>query len=122
VHECVFKICSREAWFEAGRTGVLAPSAADHRDGYVHLSTREQLAETARRHFAGMRDLLVLEVAVDRVREQLRWEPARDGQLFPHLYGALRSSYVQKSYDMPSAEHGWAEFLDHVASDAPLEG
>jgi uncharacterized protein (DUF952 family) len=45
--------------------------------------------ETARRHFGGHTDLIVLEVEAADLGEALRWEPSRGGDLFPHLYASL---------------------------------
>ena len=61
----------------------------DLSDGYIHLSTAEQLTETVDKHFAGQRDLHVAAVDLAAQGERLRWEPSRGGQLFPHLYGPL---------------------------------
>ncbi len=90
----VYKICGDQEWLACVRDGSLPWSAADARDGFVHLSTDVQLGETARRHFAGRTDLWLLAVEVERLGTELRWEPSRDGALFPHLYGALKHTAV----------------------------
>ena len=90
----LYKLLAREAWERALAAGVFHGSAADQADGYIHFSTAEQLQETARRHFAGRTDLLVLEVEGDELGEALRWEPSRGGQLFPHLFAPLRTDAV----------------------------
>ncbi len=61
----------------------------DRADGYIHLSTADQLTETVDKHFAGQVDLHVAAVDLAAQGERLRWEPSRGGQLFPHLYGPL---------------------------------
>jgi uncharacterized protein (DUF952 family) len=47
------------------------------------------MQETARRHFAGQRDLVVIAFDSDDLGASLRWERSRGGDLFPHLYGTL---------------------------------
>ena len=69
--------------------GAFAGASADVTDGYVHLSTAEQLTDTVDKHFAGSVDLHVAAVDVEAQGERLKWEPSRGGQLFPHLYGPL---------------------------------
>lgn len=69
--------------------GVFAGAPADLADGYIHLSTAGQLAGTIDRHFPGQRDLHVAAVDLDALGDAVRWEKARGGQTFPHLYGAL---------------------------------
>ncbi|WP_174274586.1 DUF952 domain-containing protein [Sphingomonas bacterium] len=58
-------------------------------DGYVHLSTAAQLAETIDRHFAGQTGLHVAAVDLEALGDAVKWEASRGGQSFPHLYGAL---------------------------------
>ena len=72
----------------------------DAADGFMHFSTAAQLRETLRKHFAGQGDLVLLAVA-EAALADLRWEPSRGGQLFPHLYRPLP--------------------LDLIAWQAPLE-
>ncbi len=105
--EAVFKICPRAAWLEAGEAGALSPSADDARDGYIHLSTREQVPGTLERHFRGRSDLVLLSVDIARLpRGALRWEFSRNGQPFPHLYCALEPGFVSHSSELPLGADG----------------
>jgi len=61
----------------------------DRADGYIHMSSAAQLAETLDKHFAGRTDLTIVAVDLAALGEAVRWEPSRGGQLFPHLYGNL---------------------------------
>ena len=83
-----FKVLTAEqmAVLEAGSFNG-AP--VDVADGYIHLSTFDQLTETVDKHFAGQDDLHVAEVDLEALGEAVKWEPSRGGQLFPHLYGPL---------------------------------
>ncbi|HKU08072.1 MAG TPA: DUF952 domain-containing protein [Bradyrhizobium sp.] len=85
----IYKICPASAWREAERQGVYRGSPDDHRDGYIHLSTAAQVAETARKHFFGQTGLILVAVDADALGDFLRWEPSRNDELFPHLYGEL---------------------------------
>ena len=71
------------------RDGVFAGAPVDLADGYIHMSTAAQLAETIARHFAGQSGLQILTVDLDALGDELKWEPSRGGDLFPHLYAAL---------------------------------
>lgn len=97
----IYKILARAEWEAARVLGRFAGSAVDARDGYIHFSTAAQAAETARRHFQGRDGLVVLEVEADDLGEDLRWEPSRGGELFPHLYGVLDVSMVRAVTDAP---------------------
>ncbi|MBI3436897.1 MAG: DUF952 domain-containing protein [Proteobacteria bacterium] len=85
----VFKICEASAWRQAERRGRFAGSAADLRDGFIHLSSAAQVAATAEKHFAAAADLVLVAVDAAALGAALRWEPSRGGELFPHLYGEL---------------------------------
>ena len=97
----IFKILPRAEWTAAEALGRFEGSAVDHHDGYIHFSTAAQAHETARRHFAGQADLVVLEVEGDDLGAALRWEPSRGGDLFPHLYGVLAASSVLAVHAAP---------------------
>ena len=91
----VYKITARAAWDAAHRIGRFEGAAIDLVDGYIHLSTAGQAAETARRHFSGQSDLVLLRIDSRRLGAALRWEPSRGGELFPHLYSPLDCALVE---------------------------
>jgi uncharacterized protein (DUF952 family) len=97
----IFKICTATEWDEAERAGVYRGSAVDRRDGFIHFSTAEQAIETAARHFAGQRDLVLVTVDAETLGERLKWEPSRGGALFPHLYGDLHLQAVRNVEPLP---------------------
>jgi uncharacterized protein (DUF952 family) len=103
----IYKICSAAAWREAERTGVFRGSADDARDGFIHFSSAAQVAETARKHFSGRTDLLLIEVEADALGEALRWERSRNAELFPHLYSELDLSTVTAVREIQSRPDGY---------------
>src|SRR5690242_13844215 len=90
----IYKVLRPAEWATAQARNVFAGSPVDLRDGFIHFSTAGQLEETISRHFAGERDLVVLEIDAAPLGEKLKWEPSRGGALFPHLYGELPLSAV----------------------------
>ena len=69
--------------------GSFSGAPVDLADGYIHLSTEDQLAETVAKHFAGQSDLYLAAVDLTALSDTIRWEVSRGGQLFPHIYGVL---------------------------------
>lgn len=69
--------------------GVFMGAPIDLADGYVHLSTADQVKETVDKHFAGQTGLHVAAVDLMVLGDAVKWEPSRGGQLFPHIYAAL---------------------------------
>jgi uncharacterized protein (DUF952 family) len=85
----IYKVMSRAALAEAKAHGSFEGSADDRRDGFIHLSSANQLEATLAKHFAGKKDLVLLAVDSGILGERLQWEASRGGDLFPHLYGPL---------------------------------
>src|SRR5690348_8121024 len=100
----IYKILSRAAWNAAKTRGRFEGSTIDARDGYIHFSTAAQAQETARKHFLGQSDLVVLEVDGDAL--DLKWEPSRGGALFPHLYAPLDVKHVRAVHEAPLGADG----------------
>jgi uncharacterized protein (DUF952 family) len=116
--DVIYKLLDAREWADFVERGVFEGAGVDLADGYVHFSTREQVVETARRHFAGRGPLVALAVDAAGLGDALRWEPSRGGDLFPHLYGVLDLALVVSSaaIDVPAAADG-----DRVA-EAVREG
>jgi uncharacterized protein (DUF952 family) len=92
--DLIYKIAAQAIYAPARGTASFPGMPIDAKDGYVHLSTAPQLAETLRLHFAGQSALVLLAVRGADLGDKLVWEPSRGGQLFPHYYGALPLSAV----------------------------
>ncbi|MEP9402923.1 DUF952 domain-containing protein [Sphingomonas silueang] len=84
-----YKVLTGEQMAALEADGSFAGAPVDLADGYVHLSTFDQLTETVDRHFVGQDDLHVAEVDLEALGEAVQWEESRGGQLFPHLYAPL---------------------------------
>ena len=105
----IYKICERVAWQEAEKLAHYRGSAVDHRDGFIHFSSAAQLGETAARHFAGQRDLMLVAVDAGALGVALKWEASRGGALFPHLYGTLPLAAVRWARPLPDEIGGRRE-------------
>jgi uncharacterized protein (DUF952 family) len=85
----VYKIMSAAELQQMQHDGAFHGSPADVADGYIHLSCASQVAATLDRHFGGVEGLMLVAVDLSRLGDSVRWEPARGGELFPHIYGRL---------------------------------
>jgi uncharacterized protein (DUF952 family) len=104
--QVVYKICRLDEWRAAERARVFRGAPIDLRDGFIHFSAAEQVAETAALHFAGAGDLMLIAVDATALGAALKWEPSRGGALFPHLYGALPLEAVKWSRLLPVGADG----------------
>jgi uncharacterized protein (DUF952 family) len=102
----IYKITPASAWREAERQGVYRGSADDRRDGFIHFSTASQVAGTARKHFSGQTGLFLVAVDAAALGDALRWEPSRNDELFPHLYGELDLGAVIEILDLRARSDG----------------
>jgi uncharacterized protein (DUF952 family) len=102
----IYKICTETEWHAAEHAGAYSGSAVDRTDAFIQFSTAEQMAETAAKHFAGQRDLVLVSVDADKLGAGLKWEPSRGGALFPHLYGPLGLYAVLQVDPLPLGEDG----------------
>jgi uncharacterized protein (DUF952 family) len=102
----VYKILTESAWRDAVRAGAFRGSADDHRDGFIHLSTARQLEGTLARHFRGQDGLLLVAFQARMLGPELRWEPSRGGELFPHLYGPLPAALALWTRALGACEDG----------------
>jgi uncharacterized protein (DUF952 family) len=97
----IYKILPRAEWEAAVAEGVFGGSAVDRRDGYIHFSTAAQAGETLRRHFAGQTGLVMVAVESESLVLDLKWEPSRGDELFPHLYAPLPTACAVSVEDIP---------------------
>jgi uncharacterized protein (DUF952 family)/GNAT superfamily N-acetyltransferase len=85
-------LTSPATWRVALSAGsVVTPSVVT--DGFIHLSSPEQVHLPANRLFAGREDLLLLVLDPARLVDEVRWEPGvptdPESMRFPHVYGPL---------------------------------
>jgi uncharacterized protein (DUF952 family) len=92
----IYKIAYSDDWLEAFKNGPFEGTAKDKEDGFIHFSTGEQLIETLKLHYRHTQRMLAISsVDAEALGEALKWEPSRNGDLFPHLYSPLRRDAVQ---------------------------
>ena len=85
----IYKIVPHALWQRAEAQGIFSGASIDVADGFIHFSTGAQVEETAAKHFAGQRDLVLVAVDPTALGQALKWEVSRGGQNFPHLYAPL---------------------------------
>lgn len=103
----IYHLSRRIDWLSSETANAYSGSKEDQIDGYLHFSTAKQVIESANKHRKGESDLLLLEVDAKKLHHSdLRWEPARRGELFPHLYGALDKGAITRVIKLPLNEEG----------------
>ncbi|MCP3855150.1 MAG: DUF952 domain-containing protein [Actinomycetia bacterium] len=93
-------LTTRAEW-DAALAGGCYSAPSLEAEGFIHLSTGEQVRLTAERFYLDAPDLIVLDIDPRFCTGEIRWEePVHDGDPgagdpFPHLYGALETLAVR---------------------------
>lgn len=112
MREVAYKLVDGREWQVARAEGVYRGSVLDRADGFIHLSTAEQLPGTATRHYVGRGDLRLVAVDLAVLGDRVRWEASRGGDLFPHVYGDLPLTAVGKVLGLAIDPSGSPRFAD----------
>jgi uncharacterized protein (DUF952 family) len=110
----IYKIFRASEWEELKSVGTTNGAPIDLADGYIHMSTGKQVAETCAKYFAGVNGLVLLVLDADDFGPELKWEPSRGGDLFPHLYRQLRLADIFLQKDLPLGFDGRHIFPEGV--------
>ena len=97
----IFKILRTDEWQTLRSEGETTGAPIDVADGYIHISTAQQVAETVSKHFAGEDGLFLVALETDALGEALEWEVSRGDALFPHLYRKLAMADVVWAQPLP---------------------
>lgn len=111
----IFKILRAAEWQSFAAAGEFRGAPVDLADGYIHFSTADQVAETARKHFSGLPDLILLAVDPATLGDALKYEVSRGGALFPHFYGSLTNAHIVWAKSLPLRDDGSHDFEGLVA-------
>lgn len=123
----IYKIADADGWLKVFEDGPFEGTAKDKEDGFIHFSTGEQLIETLKLHYASddyERMLAISEVNADILGANLKWEPSRNCDLFPHLYSPLPKEAVRNTlivFYKTLAESDFAVFRDFVSGKSTSE-
>lgn len=105
-----YKILTGDQFAQFKADGLFTGAPVDLADGYIHMSTREQAAETVAKHFAGQDRLVMLMIDLAPFGDAVKWEVSRGGARFPHLYGDLPMSAVAGKVVLRLGDDGRHQF------------
>jgi len=92
--EHIFHIAQKSEW-QAAETGNVYTGESLKNDGFIHCCFREQVDQVLRQWFAGIDNLLLIEIDSQEVNAEIRIENLEGGsQKFPHIYGPLNLNAV----------------------------
>jgi len=113
----IYHLTTRKFWKRALATGDYRTDSLED-EGFIHCSTISQVLPVAEAIFPHKNKLAILLIENTLLTSRLKWEPPSDGtppvgvvegELFPHIYGALNLDAVVKVLDMARNDEGLFE-------------
>lgn len=102
----ILHITQRIQWEQAKyHHSYVADSLA--REGFIHCSKVSQLIKVSQRFFYNQTGLVILVIDSNKVKPDIRYEAAEEGELFPHIYGALNLDAVAQVVDFEPGVDGY---------------
>ena len=94
-----------DEWQKVKESGTYSGSSKDIEDGFIHFSGEDQVKETLEKYYLKQKNLVLLKVETLKL-DDLIWEQASDGNMFPHLYSLLDLANVVDEYEISFGEDG----------------
>lgn len=94
----IYKILRHTEWDELQSTGHFEGSVHDKRDGFIHMSTKDQLQGTLDKHYTDHAPVILAAIRSKDIEETIKYEVSRGGAEFPHIYGTLPLSALDQHW------------------------
>jgi uncharacterized protein (DUF952 family) len=110
----IYHIARAADWERARPAGEYRMSTVDttlEQQGFIHASTASQVAGVANRFYAGVPDLVLLEIDEELLGPEIRYEAPPGGtQRYPHIYGPLNTGAVVGTRPLEPGADGRFQF------------
>ena len=102
----IYHLTARDDWAEGQAAGEYgAPSLAE--EGFIHCSADEaQALRVAERLYPGVTGLQLLDVDTRKLNAEVKREPSRSGEIYPHIYGKINLRAVTRVRDLTLDDDG----------------
>ena len=110
----IYKIIDKNEWQKVKDSGTYLGSSKDLEDGYIHFSGEDQVKGTLKKFFYKQKNLILLKVDTLKL-DNLLWEQASDGNMFPHLYPSLGVSSIISEFEIILEEDGSHRLPDNFS-------
>lgn len=79
-------------------------------EGFIHATKGDDLLiKVADRVYKDFTDkLLLLVIDEEKVTAEVKYEQAKDGNLYPHIYGPLNTNAIAEIKQMTQTKNGWS--------------
>lgn len=109
----IYRLCPTAEWQVISSGKYFPWSEVDDQDGFFHLSAPNQVLETAKKYYADHHDLTAVGCPEEAPSALLKWEPSRNGLLFPHIYGDVRIDWFDHALLLRRHEDTYTPLKGH---------
>ena len=110
----IFKIIDIDEWQKVKQLKTYSGSSKDIEDGFIHFSAEDQVGGTLEKYYSKQKNLILLKIETLKL-DNLIWEQASDGNMFPHLYSSLELSNVVDEFEIKLKEDGFHKLPDNFS-------
>ena len=97
--EYIYKILNIHECEKLRNSDYFFGTEKDIIDGFIHFSKKDQLIGTLNKFYKNQKNLMLLKISSLNL-DNLKWENASDGQIFPHLYSKLNTQNILVEYQI----------------------
>ena len=101
----IYLTMSADDFVKASAEGTWAPDSLKA-EGFIHASPADQLTRVANKHYSQFDEVRIVVLRADRVHPEIRWEPASDNHLYPHIYGPLNMDAAERAVAVKKGADG----------------
>ncbi len=96
----IYHVTTKAQWQKALDAGYFEEPSL-HTEGFIHNSTKEQVAGVLERYYKNKMDLVLLHIEEANLKAPLKYELASSvNEMFPHIFGAINMEAVTKITDI----------------------
>ena len=102
----IYHLTNSTDWSAAQAAGEYEASSLSD-ESFIHCSADEaQMLRVAERLYPGVLGLVVLDVDTGALHAEVKREPSRSGEIYPHIYGRINLDAVVRVRDLMLDDEG----------------
>ncbi len=95
----IYHVATSEDWELHNSSSSYHPKAYSE-EGFIHCSTKKQVADVLQRYYTGHKNLILLHIEESKLTALLNYEKSTDGELFPHVLGVINKEAIVKTENL----------------------
>jgi len=88
-HQFAYKIITVEEWKTLCENECFNGTELDKRDGFIHMTANLIQTEQVRNKYYKNKPIILLKLNFQNILQNVKMEEAKNGDVYPHLYGQM---------------------------------